>query len=129
MSQYCGICDRKVLGHSYFMKCDYCCKYFHVSCLTDVGKLDPVHVNRHENGWVCILCNETIFPFNKLIGDEFDEIIRENMNYNSCPLSVLLQDKIFNPFETNDHEFVTPLNDIDPDLQFCNELQTLKWIL
>ena len=117
----CNLCNKRVLSHSYQLKCDLCLCSVHLKCLPFVDKDDSIYTDRVQNSWYCTKCCECIFPFNHL--DEDDAFIEALMdcgmnstvsfNYLQC------QEKIFVPFELNEDVSGT-LFENDPDVQFYN---------
>ena len=132
----CNICLKKVLTHSYYVTCSNCHSRVHIKCLPKVKKNDTIFTERQTNIWYCSKCTAGIFPFNHLDENEefmlaiseswhVDEIIRFD--------DLTLQEKLFTPFDLNLEES-SPLNEIDPDLQFyvnqCNSsLQQCEYYL
>ena len=71
------------------------------------------------------LCPSEIFPYNHVIQGYFDAATTE-----SCEGQPLVsfeifknQELIFSPFDIKDNSH-SPLHDIDPDIQFYNDLYT-----
>ena len=116
----CNICYKRVLLHSYHLKCDSCSSKVHINCLKMVRKDDSLYVNRNEQVWFCPKCCENIFPFNHIDDDSlFIEALAENWNWPmNIPLEALLDtNRLFSPFELNEH-VNSPLFDADPDINF-----------
>ena len=73
--------------------------------------------------WMCIECVESVFPFNHLDDDaDFRSAVSNNISMTSEVTLDSLNDKIFNPFEDYDQDNGLPLIDVDPDLQFFNDI-------
>ena len=118
----CNICFKRVLSHSYHLKCDYCQDPVHLKCLPMVSKTDSIYVNRGTDIWFCTKCTECMFPFYCINEDEdFKAALADMQNRQpEIPYEVLLnQNKIFSPFELNENIEI-PISDIDPDIQFYN---------
>ena len=60
----CNVCTKKVLRHSYQLKCHVCTKSIHLKCIPFLDKNDSVYTERENNKWICPKCTENIFPFN-----------------------------------------------------------------
>ena len=116
----CNVCDRKVLRHSYQMKCTLCNNRVHLNCLPSLTKADSLYIERETNNWYCYNCTAYIFPFNHLTEqDDFINALAENYLTESCMSLHFIQsnDRVFQPFELN-VDADSPLSDIDPDLQY-----------
>ena len=124
----CNICEKKILPHSYQMKCDLCQEHVHLRCLSNVDKTQSIYERRESYTWYCCKCSENIFPYNHLHDDEeFLDALAENWEvFNGVPFEMLRrQDKLFLPFDLNEN-FNNPLTETDPDLQYyssqCNTI-------
>ena len=119
----CNICCKRVLNHSYHLKCDLCEAKVHLKCLPCVDKNDALYTQRHGNVFYCSLCLSEIFPYNHLSEEYFDAAITESCEGRPLVSFEILknQELIFSPFDFNDNSN-SPLHDIDPDIQFYNDL-------
>ena len=118
----CNICNRRVLNHSYHLKCDNCLERVHLKCLPMVNKDDSLYINRNSNIWFCPVCLGNILPFNRIEDDDsYMEVIYDLQEANeSIPFDVLLSnDNMFCQFELNE-DFDLPLAESDPDIQYYN---------
>ena len=93
-----------------------CNKRHHLRCIT----LNPEHqayIVLHIFEWICELCNASIFPFNHI---ERDNDFIHALNF--IDNIVILNDAslVFNQIELNDLDHVSPLDEIDPDVNFYN---------
>lgn len=68
--------------------------------------------------WLCIRCTESLFPFNHF--DDNSDFL-DTISESNIPLDNLRQ-KVLNPFQFNKDRRNMPLDDIDPDLQFFNDM-------
>ena len=121
----CNICLKRVLKHSYHLKCNSCNHYTHINCLPKVKKTDSLYTNKDSEVWFCTLCTKELFPFNSIDEDvEFLEALFELRDYDEpVPLHKLfnlVEDKVFNPFELNDDLKNSNFLQCDPDVQFYN---------
>ena len=120
--EICNVCNKKVLRHSFHMRCNLCKKLSHIKCLPFVNKNDSIYINRDSNIWYCTLCASHIFPFNHIFNDE-DFILALSDSWNdqkSIPFDLLdNHDRLILPFDFNE-DFDSPLSDSDPDVQFYN---------
>ena len=119
----CNICCKRVLNHSYHLKCDICETRVHLKCLPCVDKNDALYTQRHGNVFHCSLCLSEIFPYNHLSEEYFDAAITESCEGQPLVSFEILknQELIFSPFDFNDNSN-SPLHDIHPDIQFYNDL-------
>ena len=117
----CILCKNRVLSHNCVLKCAYCRNYCHITCLPQVSKTDLLYINRQNNVWFCTLCINDSLPFNHLIDDaDFFSALADLRPVNITLSLHELENKIFNPFETNENNSIMPFTDIDPDLQYYN---------
>ena len=124
MANICSLCKRRLLSHSPILQCFVCKKFYHVTCLPYVTKDDCLYTERETNQWLCIVCSKSEFPFNHY-DDEIDflNVLSELWFTYSHNLSFeSLTEKIFNPFELNNHHAPVPVDDIDPDIQYYNDI-------
>lgn len=123
----CNICTQRVLSHSYKLTCFACNNDVHLQCLSGVTRLDSLYVERLTNKWLCTKCSENELPFNSIHDDnEFLQVISNNVT-NQTALSLQhLESLEFNPFEINDYENSSPLDYIDPDLQYYNDIAPIN---
>ena len=121
MENKCRLCCHKILSHAFQVKCCLCNGYYHVKCITlvpeEMQQLRCVHPT-----WYCRSCNEEIFPFNNISDDgEFLECLLTYYN-SKCPIPLPDDDMIFQPFELDSDLRNRPHEDIDPDINFYNEI-------
>ena len=119
--ELCKVCNRKVLTHSYNIRCFLCKELVHLKCLPNVRNDDPLFRSYDNNCWFCSTCTSDILPFNHLPDDEFIPSLAESWeHYKSIPHDLLTNShRLFSPFELNDGPD-SPLSDIDPDIQYYN---------
>ena len=116
----CGLCKKRILTHSVFLRCCCCERLFHISCVS-VSKQDHKYLSKNDTQRYCIQCNSSIFACNHFADDDefcialydiFSEIPLTFKNFNNM---------VFNPFNLNSQPKV-PLHEADPDIQFYNEI-------
>ena len=112
MAKLCDICKKRILSHSRIQKCVKCCCESHISCC-NLTKEDSANIKE----WLCIYCVSNALPFCSIEDDnEFKSVIHSLVS--DRPIDFEILDKLmFNPFEWN-CDIDTPLNDLDPDLQY-----------
>ena len=116
----CNVCKKKVLPHSYHVRCSNCRCFVHINCLPYVKKDDAIFKERESNVWFCTVCTADIFPFNHLDdSEEFILALSESWHTDEITRfeNLTLQEKLFTPFDLN-VEDSSPLSEVDPDLQF-----------
>lgn len=122
MANLCRICNKRLLRHAKQLCCGSCGESCHLKCLPNVKPTDSIYINRDSDNWLCMPCNQSIFPFNHIGSDyEFYNILSENSGLvNENNLSQL----VFNPFDNFDDGpfFQSPLLECDPDLQYYNDV-------
>ena len=123
----CNICDRRILSHSTKLICFACRSHVHLQCLSCVTISDSIYTQRYTNNWLCTRCAENELPFNGIHDDnEFHQAISESwLSCNQFSFEQIASMQ-FNPFETNDDQEIFPWHDIDPDLQYYNEMTHLE---
>ena len=92
----------------------------HIQCLPLVSMTDPLFTRKQSNDWLCMTCNQGIFPFNHENDDDnFMRYITEF--FGNMPSITGLEELVFNPFNINDESNFGPLHDNDPDLQYFQD--------
>ena len=117
----CPICNKRVLPHAKQVKCCLCHLIYHMKCLT-LQTEDLFYIRSNSLTWFCKTCITKLFPFNHI---EHDDVFVSEVNIGSCTRSVeTLSDLLFNPFELNSDDHYSPLIDIDPDMNYYNEIDS-----
>ena len=120
MISKCDTCDKRILSHSKFIKCCICESAHHISCINrSNAESDTLNFS---TTWTCLTCNLNSFPFNHIVTDtDFRGTLCHFFNdFDDSDLN--LSTLIFNPFEINDSDDTPSTFDIDPDINFFNEL-------
>ena len=118
----CPICRRHVLPHAKQAKCCICLYNYHMKCLT----LEPEvyeYIQENNSTWYCQMCITEILPFNH---NENEDVFMCDINcIDTCSRTIeQLSELIFNPFELNMDDHYSPLYDVDPDMNYYNELDS-----
>ena len=120
MCSKCRKCTRRVPENSRFLECRFCNYKYHIKCISLNTNQQNEFLAMAES-WMCPLCLEEIFPFNKI--EEEGEFLATMLGMDNLRiLANVLEDKIFQPFEVNDQDHALPGHDIDPDINFYNEM-------
>ena len=120
MTRYCNRCSQRILVHSKSLICCNCLGDYHVACIP-IDKSDYLYMKDPDRKWFCFPCNREIFPCNNFDEDEMFVNVLYDL-YAEIPLLYKDIDKmIFNPLSLNTKTEL-PLYDIDPDIQFYNEI-------
>ena len=111
----CPICDRRVLNHSYSLKCCNCIQIYHMKCITLKAE-EHNCLSANKDAWICIKCNMDIFPFNSIEEDvEFIQTCKTTP-HNELRTSTL----IYNPFQSNEADYHIG-SEFDLDINFYCE--------
>ena len=123
MPTICYSCNRRILRHARIITCTICHEVFHLKCLP--ANFDNInnHLESDFSQWICTYCSSECFPFNHFTEqEEFLQALSELwQNYKSVPY-IKLQEMVFNPFEWNDENPNLPNFDVDPDIQYFNDM-------
>ena len=130
----CNLCNRRITQAAKYVTCSICHCNYHRLCIPGVDKYDEFYHGDQMTDWICIVCNNAIFPYNHIEdNDKFVSCLSENwivtLNLNLAEL----REKTFNPFELNCEEQRCPLWDSDPDIHYynliCNNLSSCDYYL
>ena len=118
----CPICTKMILHHSKQIKCQVCYSVYHMKCLS-LCPDDHEHMRDNANTWYCSSCISQIFPLNSI---EEDDILLCELNGISIDEHTIgsLVECLFNLFQLNDKDYYTPLSEIDPDVNFYNNINS-----
>ena len=113
----CKLCQSKIPRQGYRMTCIICLGNYHMNCIT----LCPIEQQRLRDdalSWYCSSSNESILTFNHN---------KEDIDFLASVFEVdkrtlFTSEKIFHLFELNESETNSRLIDIDPDVNFFNEI-------
>ena len=124
MANRCHLCLKRLLWHSRSLQCFVCMQSYHVLCLPNVSKHDLLYQSQPANDWFCIICASSELPFNHYADEcEFIDALSDMWFNHTVNFSFsCLQERAFNPIELNENRGLIPTDDLDPDLQYFNEL-------
>ena len=92
----------------------------HMKCLT-LQTEDLWYIQNNLLTGFCKTCITELFPFNHI--EHAEVFVSEVNNIGSYTRSIeSLFDFLFNPFELNSDDHYSPLMDIDPDMNYYNEI-------
>jgi exonuclease III len=120
----CITCQRPFTQGMKPIDCCVCFERFHVRC-SGLGYTD---CNRYKtsNDWICKLCTADIFPFNHM---EDENLFRMCVNEASLP-SIIDFEKLstlkFNPFLLSKYDTILDDPDLDPDVNFLNNITNMS---
>jgi hypothetical protein len=118
----CKLCSKRILVHDKCTKCTICSKQWHEKCLPNYSKEDFEYTTNILNSWTCPHCLIDLFPFTEI--DSIASLSQAINNPINCTVDIgILNDMIYDPFETIDNEVDGKLNDIDPDQNFLREIR------
>ena len=81
------------------------------------------HMKDNANIWYCSLCISKIFPLNNIAEDDIFLCELNGIDIDEHTIESL-SDRLFNPFQLNDKDYYSPLSQIDPDVNFYNNINT-----
>lgn len=120
----CPVCNRKVSEDMYKIKCCLCSDTFHKKCTMLNEQEFNEMTSPQKQVWSCRICNETLFAFNQIDDDFTFQRCLFDLNLLSRNLDIThVQNLIMDPFDLNEDYDNIPLSDLDPDLQFYNDIQ------
>ena len=118
----CPICSKLILAHSWQIECKICYSSYHMKCLS-LCTDDYEHMRANTATWYCSSCIIQIFPLNTI--EEDDILICELNGIDIDEYTIdSLSSRLFNPFQLNDKDYYTPLSQIDPDVNFFNNVNS-----
>ena len=82
-----------------------------------------LYISISNSTWYCQLCITKILPYNHI---ENDDVLLSDINcFEAGSRSIeQLSEIVFNPFELNTDDHYSPLYDADPDMNYCNEIDS-----
>ena len=122
MIGHCDVCYQMILPriHSRVIKCAVSNGTYHVNCIS-MPTGEQLSTLNNEYTWYFSMCLPSKLPFNHYFDDdEFLDAIYVKDHFELHWDSFL--QKLFSPFDFNDNESGIPLNDIDPNMNLCNEI-------
>ena len=120
----CTVCHKRVLANAKHLKCDCCSSMIHKICTT-LFKTEFEEIITKKRSWSCSYCNENIFPFNSIEDENIFLNAIDMQENNKHYLTSISRDRLFEPFEINDNDYIHQDIDSDPDWNFYNELQSV----
>jgi len=109
----CTICSKPVKCNQRGIFCDICLRWTHAKCilLTDV---ELQQLGCSDEPWFCTSCLQSIFPFNHIPNDnEFSMAVTNSIDCQSLN---------FTPFLYDDSRFLLNSEDLDPDVNYYNNI-------
>lgn len=113
MSTHCSVCLKFVRSNQRAILCDNCSKWTHAKC-AHLSNDEYVMLGSSAEPWFCTCCLQSIFPFNHIVNEnEFVMAITDSVDYLSLT---------FNPFLYDEKRFLLNMEDMDPDLNYYNNI-------
>lgn len=97
----------------YVLECYLCINVCHVQC-ANMSKNDFRNLQGNRESWLCDECIHT-FPFNQI---ESNEDFLMAISGNKLTRNLYSDEYLFNPFEMNDDNNMSPMTDNDPDTNY-----------
>ena len=126
MNKYCNICIRRILSHAKTIKCIICLETCHIKCIT-LNPEEQLDLLAQAPSWYCATCIGNTLPFNHFIDD--DEFYQSLFTKDYLmPFMSNSPGDMFSPIDITLDNHESPLDDIDPDLNYYNELHFLNGV-
>ena len=84
---------------------------------------DHEYMRANTSTWYCMLCVTQIFPLNTIEDDDIFLCELNGIDIDDYTIDSL-SCRLFNPFQLNDKDYYTPLSQIDPDVNFYNNVNS-----
>ena len=120
MAEYCWLCRKRLLSHASIISCCICHQKCHIRCISSND--DKVSsIKRNINQGFCINCVSSDLPLNRFEDEtDFHDALLHNDHFDRVWES--FSDKIFNPLSSETKNTDLPLDDLDPDTNFYNDV-------
>lgn len=119
MDNKCVFCHKKVNSHAKNVVCIICNSIAHLNCISI--KEDETSSLKDTNEWYCMICLYSELPFIHIEDDShFLSAIYEEDHFDIQWDDI--NRKIFNPLSLRNNDQNLPLDDIDPDDNFYNDV-------
>jgi hypothetical protein len=116
----CKVCNSKIRRQDKTLKCTLCLQFSHHNCLPTYSENDILHASDLSNSWTCPQCLLHIFPFSCLEDDS--SIIEACCNPINATLDLdIIDNLVYDPFDSTDNDGEGFFNDIDPDQKNLSE--------
>ena len=120
MAEYCLLCRKRLLSHASIISCCICHQKCHVRCISSNDE-EVSSINRNINQWFCTNCVSSALPFNHFEDEtDYHDALLHNDHFDRVWES--FSDKIFNPLSSDTTNTDLPLDDLDPDTNFYNDV-------
>ena len=116
----CKLCCKRVLSHAKTAVCAVCHWKYHMNCIS-INENELTTILSAPNHWYCMFCMSSSLPFIHIKDEfEYEETLSARNKFDLTCES--FQEKLFNPFSPKDKELDLPLDDLDPDSNFYNDI-------
>ena len=120
MAEYCLLCRKSLLSHESIISCCICHQKCHIRCISSNDE-EVSSIKRNINQWFCINCVSSALPFNHFEDEtDYHDALLHNDHFDRVWES--FSDKIFNPISSDTTNTDLPLDDLDPDTNFYNDV-------
>ena len=120
MAEYCLLCRKRLLSHSCVISCCICHEKCHLRCISSNDE-ELCTIKTDVNQWFCITCVSSALPFNHYEDEtEYKDALSCNDHFDRVLES--FSDKVFNPLSSDSKDIDLPLDDLDPDTNFYNDV-------
>ena len=116
----CKLCCKIVLSHAKTVAYAVCHWKYHLNCIS-INENELTTILSAPYPWYCMFCMSSSLPFIHIEDElEYEETLSERNKFDLTCES--FQEKLFNPFSPKDKELDLPLDDLDPDSNFYNDI-------
>ena len=120
MADYCLLCRKRLLSHSCVISCCICHEKCHLRCISSNDE-ELRTIKTDISQWFCITCVSSALPFNHYEDEsEYKDALSCHDHLDRILES--FSDKVFNPFLSDSRDIDLPLDDLDPDTNFYNDV-------
>ena len=120
MIMYCLFCKQRLLSHASTVTCEICHEKCHTRCIS-LANQELSTIMSTEDCWYCISCLSSVLPFVHIQDEsEFQDAICVKDSFELYWDT--FSEKVFNPLTWKDKEIDLPLDDLDPDTNFYNDI-------
>ena len=116
----CKLCCKRVLSHAKTVACAVCHWKYHLNCIS-INETELTTILSAPNHWYCMFCMSSSLSFIHIEDElEYEETLSERNKFDLTCES--FHEKLFNPVSPKDKELDLPLDDLDPDSNFYNDI-------
>ena len=120
MAEYCLLCRKRLLSHSCVISYCICHEKCHLKCISSNDE-ELCTIKTDVSQWFCITRVSSALPFNHYEDEtEYKDALSCHDHFDRILES--FSDKVFNPLLSDSMDIDLPLDDLDPDTNFYNDV-------